>query len=112
MIKKTILLVTAVMLAATSATYAAKKIRVTNESATTYYYKVGNQIKKISPGSTKSFPLPIGKKSVKIQAGTSKSGSAVKGDKIHFKPIPISEAKANPFIQTNPVSGQTTDLSN
>jgi hypothetical protein len=111
MIKKTILLVTAVMLAATSATYAAKKIRVTNESDTTYYYKVGNQIKKITPGSTKAFSL-AGLKSVKITAGTSKSGNAVKGDKVTFPKLSISEAKANPFIQTNPVSGQTTDLSN
>ena len=112
MIKKTILLVTAVMLVATSATYAAKKIRVTNESGVTYYYKVGDTIKKIPAGSTKAFPLPVGKKKVKIQAGTSKSGNSVKGNKIHFEPIPISEAKANPFVQTNPVSGQTTDVSN
>jgi len=101
------------MLAATSATYAkaAKKIRVTNESDTTYFYKVGNQIKKITPGSTKAFSL-AGLKSVKITAGTSKSGNAVKGDKVTFPKLSISEAKANPFIQTNPVSGQTTDLSN
>jgi hypothetical protein len=99
------------MLAATSATYAAKKIRVTNESGQTYFYKVGNTIKKISAGSTKSFPLK-GLNSVKITAGTSKSGNAVKGDKVSFPKLSISEAKANPFIQTNPVSGQTTDLSN
>jgi hypothetical protein len=36
----------------------------------------------------------------------------VKGDKVSFPKLSISEAKANPFIQTNPVSGQTTDLSN
>ena len=111
MIKKTILLVTAVILAATSATYAAKSIRVTNDSGQTYFYKVGNTIKKISAGGTKSFPLK-GLKSVKITAGTSKSGSSVKGDKVSFPKISISDAKANPFIQTNPVSGQTTDLSN
>ena len=111
MIKKTILLVTAVILAATSATYAAKSIRVTNDSGQTYFYKVGNTIKKIAAGGTKSFPLK-GLKSVKITAGTSKSGSSVKGDKVSFPKLSISEAKANPFIQTNPVSGQTTDLSN
>ncbi|MCX6973078.1 MAG: hypothetical protein NTZ94_02060 [Verrucomicrobia bacterium] len=113
MIKKTILLITALMIAASSATYAAKtkSIKVTNESGQTYFYKVGNTIKKISPGSTKSFPLK-GLKSVKITAGTSKSGSSVKGDKVSFPKLSISEAKANPFIQTNPVSGQTTDLSN
>ena len=111
MIKKTILLVTAVMIAASSATYAAKSIKVTNEGDKTYFYKVGNTIKKISPGSTKSFPLK-GLKSVKITAGLEKSGNSVKGDKVSFPKIKISEAKANPFIQTNPVSGQTTDLSN
>lgn len=111
MIKKTILLVTAVMIAASSATYAAKSIKVTNESNTTYYYKVGNTIKKIAPGSTKSFPLK-GLKSVKITAGTSKTGNSVKGSKVSFPKLTISAAKSNPFIQTNPVSGQTTDLSN
>jgi uncharacterized protein YxeA len=111
MIKKTMLLVTAVMIAASSATYAAKSIKVTNEGDKTYFYKVGNTIKKISPGSTKSFPLK-GLKSVKITAGLQKSGSSVKGDKVSFPKLTISEAKANPFIQTNPVSGQTTDLSN
>ena len=110
MIKKTILLVSAVMIAASSATYAAKSVKVTNESGKTYYYKVGKTIKKIAPGSTKSFPLK-GLKSVKITAGTSKSGSSVKGDKASFPKLSISEAKANPFVQTNPVSGQTTDLS-
>lgn len=111
MIKKTILLVTAVMIAASSVSYAAKSIKVTNEGNKTYFYKVGNTVKKISPGSTKSFPLK-GLKSVKITAGTSKSGNSVKGDKVSFPKLSISEAKANPFIQTNPVTGQTTDLSN
>ena len=112
MIKKTILLVTAVMIAASSVSYAAtKSIKVTNEGDKTYFYKVGNTIKKISPGSTKSFPLK-GLKSVKITAGTSKSGGAVKGDKVSVPKLSISEAKANPFVQTNPVTGQTTDLSN
>ena len=111
MIKKTILLVTAVILAATSATYAAKKISVTNSSGQDYFYKVGNTIKKISAGSTKSFPLQ-GLKRFKITAGTSKSGNAVKGDKISFGTFSISEAKANPSIQTNPVSGQTTPFVN
>ncbi len=99
------------ILAATSATYAAKSIRVTNESGQTYFYKVGNTIKKISSGSTKSFPLE-GLKSVKITAGTSKSGNSVKGNKITFPKLSISEAKANPSIKTNPVSGQTTPLVN
>jgi hypothetical protein len=111
MIKKTILLVTAVMLAATSATYAAKKIRVTNESGKPYFYKVGNTIKKISPGSTKSFAIPAGKKNVKIQAGTTKSGNTVQGEKKSFS-FTKAEVKANPAIQTNPASGQSTDVSN
>jgi hypothetical protein len=113
MIKKTMLLVTAVMIAASSVSYAAnsKSVKVTNEGNKTYFYKVGGTVKKISPGSTKSFPLK-GLKKVKITAGTSKSGNSVKGDKITFPTLSISEAKANPFIQTNPVSGQTTDLSN
>lgn len=110
MIKKTILLVTAVMIAASSATYAAKSIKVTNESDRAYFYKVGNTIKKIAPGSTKSFPLR-GLKSVRVTAGTSQSGNAVKGDRVSFPKLTISEAKRKPFIQTNPVSGQTTDLS-
>jgi hypothetical protein len=112
MIKKTILLVTAVMIAASSLSHAAnpKSIKVTNEGNTTYFYKVGNNIKKISPGSTKSFPLK-GLKSVKITAGTSKSGNKVKGDTISFPKLTISEAKTKPFIQTNPVSGLSTDLS-
>lgn len=109
MIKKTILLVTAVMIAASSATYAAKSIKVTNEGNTTYFYKVGNTIKKISPGSSKSFSLK-GLKKVKITAGTSHSGNSVKGNKISFPTLSISQAKADPIIQTNPVSGQTTDL--
>lgn len=99
------------MLAATSATYAAKKIRVSNNSGTTYFYKVGNTIKKISPGSSKSFAIPAGKKSVKIQAGTTKSGNTVQGEKKSFS-FTKAEVKANPSIQTNPVSGQSTDVSN
>jgi hypothetical protein len=112
MIKKTILLVTALMIAASSATYAAKSksIKVTNEGNTAYFYKVGNTIKKIAPGSTKSFPLK-GLKTVKITAGTSKSGNTVKGAKITFPTLTIAQAKANPFVQTNPATGQTTDLS-
>jgi hypothetical protein len=111
MIKKTILLVTAVMLAATSASYAAKKMRVTNESGTTYFYKVGNKIKKIAPGSSKSFPIPAGKKDVKIQVGTTKSGNTVQGEKKSFT-LTKAEVKANPTIETNPASGQSTDVSN
>jgi hypothetical protein len=111
MIKKTMLLVTAVMIAASSATYAAKSIKVTNEGDIPYFYKVGKTIKKIAPGSTKSFPLK-GLKIVKIQAATSKSGNAIKGDKVVFEKLTISQAKANPFVQTNPVTGQATDLSN
>jgi hypothetical protein len=107
MIKKTILLVTAVMIAASSVSYAAKSIRVENLGNTTYFYKVGNTIKKISPGSSKSFSLK-GLKSVKITAGTSKSGNAVKGNKVSFPKLTISQAKADPFIQTNPVTGQNT----
>jgi len=107
-IKKTLLLVTAVMLAATSATYATKKIRIENKSGTTYYYKVGNTIKKISPGSSKSFPIPAGKKNVKIQAGTTKSGNTVQGDKKSFS-YPKVDVKANPVIETNPVSGSDHD---
>ena len=111
MIKKTLLLVTAVMIAASSLSHAAKtkSIKVTNEGNTTYFYKVGKTIKKISPGSSKSFSLK-GLKKVKITAGTSKSGNSVKGDKITFPTLTISQAKADPVIQTNPVSGQTTDL--
>jgi hypothetical protein len=112
MIKKTILLVTAVMIAASSVSYAAtKSIKVANLGDKTYFYKVGKTIKKISPGSTKSFPLK-GLKSVKITAGTSKFGSGVMGNKVSFPKLSISIAKANPFVQTNPVTGQTTDLSN
>jgi len=109
MIKKTILLVTAMMLAATSATYAKKNVRVTNESDRAYFFKVGKTVKKISPGSAKAFPIK-GLKRVKITAGTSRSGNAVRGKKISFPSISISAAKANPVIQTNPVSGQTTPL--
>jgi hypothetical protein len=111
MIKKTILLVTAVMIAASSLSHAAKtkSIKVTNEGNTTYFYKVGKTIKKISPGSSKSFSLK-GLKKVKITAGTSHSGNSVKGNKISFPTLSISQAKADPVIQTNPVSGQTTDL--
>lgn len=107
------LLVTAVMIAASSVSYAAKPktVKVTNESNTTYFYKVGNTIKKISSGSTKSFSLKGIKRQVRITAGTKSSGGKVSGSKINFKPITISEAKANPFIQTNPATGQTTDLS-
>ena len=108
MIKKTILLVTAVMIAASSVSHAAS-VKVTNEGSKPYYYKVGKTIKKISPGSSKSFPLK-GLKSVKITTGTTKSGNSVAGDKRSFPKISISEAKANPVIQTNPVSGQQTDL--
>jgi hypothetical protein len=109
MIKKTILLVTAVILAATSATYAAKSIRVENKSDTPYFYKVGNTIKKISPGSSKSFAIPAGKKNVKIQVGTTKSGNAVQGEKKTFS-YSKADVKANPAIETNPVSGQVTPI--
>lgn len=109
MIKKTILLATALMLAATTATYA-KKLSVTNESGQVYFYKVGKTVKKISPGSSKSFSIK-GLKRVKITAGTTKSGkSGVGGTKISFPTLSISEARSNPFVQTNPVSGQTTEL--
>jgi hypothetical protein len=111
MIKKTLLLVTAVMIAASSLSHAAKtkSIKVTNEGNTTYFYKVGKTIKKISPGSSKSFSLK-GLKKVKITAGTSRSGNAITGQKRSLGTFTISEVKANPVIQTNPVSGQTTDL--
>jgi hypothetical protein len=109
MIKKTILLVTAVMLAATSASYAEKKMRITNESGTPYFYKVGNKIKKIAPGSSKSFPIPAGKKDVKIQVGTTKSGNTVQGEKKTFS-YSKADVKANPAIETNPVSGQVTPI--
>jgi len=109
MIKKTLLLVTAVMLAATSATYAAKKIRVSNESGTTYFYKVGNTIKQIKAGSTASFPIPAGKKKVKIEVGTTKSGNKVQGEKKSFS-YTKSQINANPAILTNPVSGQVTPI--
>ena len=109
---KTLLLITAVMIAASLASYAArpkktKSIQVTNEGNTTYYYKVGKTIKKISSGSSKSFPLK-GLKSVKITAGKSKSGNAVSGTKISFPTLSISEAKADPVIRTNPATGQLT----
>jgi hypothetical protein len=112
MIKKTILLITALMIAASSATYAAKakSIKVENLGDKPYFYKVGNTIKKIVPGSSKSFSLK-GLKSVRIIAGTSKSGNTVKGAKITFPTLTIAQAKANPFVQTNPATGQTTDLS-
>ena len=109
MIKKTILLVTAVMIAASSVSHAAKNVQVTNESKLDAFYKVGKTIKKIKAGSTRSFSLK-GLKKVKITAGTSKSGNSVKGDKITFPTLTISQAKADPLIQTNPVTGQTTDL--
>jgi hypothetical protein len=99
------------MIAASSATYAAKSIKVTNEGDKPYFYKVGNTIKKIAPGSSKSFPLK-GLKTVKIQAADSKSGNAIKGNKVVFQKLTISEAKASPFVQTNPATGQVTDLSN
>jgi hypothetical protein len=99
------------MLAATSATYAAKRMRVTNDSPTTYFYKIGNKIKKIESGSTKSFPIPAGKKNVKIQVGTTKSGNTVQGEKKLFTLTKV-EVKAKPAIQTNPESGQSTDVSN
>ena len=97
------------MIAASSATYAAKakSIKVTNEGDKPYFYKVGNTIKKIAGGSTKSFPLK-GLKSVKITAGLQQSGNNVKGSKKSFGKFTISEAKSNPFIQTNPVTGQNT----
>jgi hypothetical protein len=112
MIKKTILLVTAVMIAASSLSHAAKpkSFKITNESNTTYYYKVGNSTpKKITAGSSRSFSLK-GLKRVKITSGTSKSGNSVKGDKRTYPTLSISQAKADPLFQTNPVSGQTTDL--
>ena len=109
MIKKTILLVTAVMIAASSVSHAASKLTVTNASKLDAFYKVGNTVKKINAGSSKSFPLK-GLKKVKITAGTSKSGNAVTGQKRSFGTFTISEAKANPSIATNPVSGQTTPL--
>jgi hypothetical protein len=110
MIKKTILLVTAVMIAATSVSHAASKIQVTNESKLDAFYKVGNTVKKINAGSSKSFSLQ-GLKKVKITAGTSKSGNAVTGQKRSLGTFTIAEAKADPVIRTNPVTGQTTDLS-
>jgi hypothetical protein len=109
MIKKTILLVTAVMIAASSVSYAAQSVKVTNESKLTAYYKVGNTVKKIGAGSSKSFSLK-GLKKVKITVGTSKSGNTVTGQKRSLGTFTIAEVKANPVIQTNPVSGQTTDL--
>lgn len=106
MIKKTILLATVLMLAATSATFA-NQLRVTNDSGRPYFYKVGKTVKKIAPGSTKSFSIK-GLKRVKITAGTSKSGDKVTGNKVNLGSYTISQVKSNPSIQTNPVSGQTT----
>ncbi len=99
------------MLAATSATYAAKKIRVENKSGNIYWYKVGNKIKKIHPGSSVTFPIPAGKKRVIIQSGMTKSGNKVVGEKKSFS-FPKAQVKANPTIATNPATGQSTDVSN
>ncbi len=99
------------MLAATSATYAAKKIRVENKSNIAYWYKVGNTFKKIKAGSSAAFPIPAGTKRVNIQSGTTKSGNKVVGDKKSFT-VTRADIKANPTIETNPVSGQATPLVN
>ena len=97
------------MIAASSVSHAAKNVQVTNESKLDAFYKVGKTIKKIKAGSTRSFSLK-GLKKVKITAGTSRSGNAITGQKRSLGTFTISEVKANPVIQTNPVSGQTTDL--
>jgi TRAP-type uncharacterized transport system substrate-binding protein len=107
MIKKIALLALAATIAASSvASAATKKIKLTNEAGAGVYYKVGGVTKYLAPGSSKSFPISAKSKNVKIQASTAKSGG--------FRTVATlskAEAKANPFIQINPVTGQTTDLS-
>jgi hypothetical protein len=108
MIKKIVLLALAATIAASSAASAAtKKIQVTNEAGAGVYYKVGKTVKYVAAGSKKSFPLPAKAKTIKIQASTAKTGG--------FRTVAsVSriDAKAAPFIQVNPVSGRSTDLSN
>ncbi len=111
MIKKTLLLVTAVMLAATSATYAAKRIAVENKSNTAYFYKVGNTVKKIKAGSSAKFTIRPNVKSVKIESGETKSRNKVVGNIQSFT-LTNAEIKANPAIATNPVTGQSTPVVN
>lgn len=106
MIKKIALLALAATIAASSVASAAgsKKIKLTNESSVGYYYKVGKSVKYIPAGGSKSFALPSGKK-VRIQASESKSGG-FKTKSTFTK----SEVRKDPFIQVNPVTGQTTDV--
>ena len=106
MIKKIALLALAATIAASSVASAAgsKKIKLTNESGVGYYYKVGNSVKYIPAGGSKSFALPSGKK-VRIQASESKSGG-FQTKATYTK----SEVKKNPLVLVNPVTGQSTDV--
>ena len=108
MIKKIAFVALAVTIAATSVASAAnKKVSVTNESTTGYYYKVGKISKYIAPGSKASFAFPAKSKNISIKASSSKNGNFSQVAK-----LTRAEAKAAPFIQVNPVTGQSTDLSN
>jgi hypothetical protein len=108
MIKKIALLAFSSIMAVSSVASAAssKKIKVTNESSVPYYYKVGVKTIKVLPGSSKSFPIPAKSKTINIKASTSKDGG--------FRTVATltrAEAKAAPSVQSNPVSGQHTDIS-
>ena len=77
MIKKIALLAFASIMAVSSVASAAstKKIKVSNESAVGFYYKVGGGKPLFIPGnSSKSFSVAKGKKSVSVQASTSRTG--------------------------------------
>lgn len=107
MIKKIALLaLTATIAASPVASAASKKISVTNESSVGYYYKVGKISHFINGGGRRSFPIPAKSKTISIKASTSKSGGFNTVAR-----VTRAEAKSAPFIQVNPVTGQSTDLS-
>ena len=101
MIKKIGILVTAVMVAISSASFAAD-VKIKNVATKTYYYKVGTTAKPIKANATASFKYTG--KTVKV---TYSSNSKLTGSK--SKTFASSSIVKNKnLIQINPVKGKTT----
>ena len=101
MIKKIGILVTAVLVAISSATFAAD-VKIKNVSSKAYYYQVGNTKKQIKANGTSTFKYSGSNVVVKYSAKKDLQGAKTK------KFASSSIKKNKNLIQINPVKSQTT----
>jgi len=95
MIKKIGILVTAVMVAISSASFAAT-VTIKNVGKTAYYYQVGKTTKKINANGSAKFTYSG--RTIKVKYGAKKN----------LKPSKTKSFKAKKLIQINPAKNITT----